>query len=801
MLYSIQKVGVIGAGTMGSGIAAVLAGVGIPTVLLDIPGKDTTPDSDLKARNAPALAGVQRLKKSLMGKRPELYHADDLDLLTVGNLDDNLDMLADADWVVEVVVEKLDVKRSLFGKLAEVVREDTILSTNTSGLPIADIAEGMDEGFTRRFMGTHFFNPPRFLELLELIPHANTDPELVAFMGDFASTRLGKGVVVAKDEPNFIGNRFLSVVSSQAFNYAIDNGFTVDEVDALTGPLIGRPKTATFRLLDLVGNDVAVYVARNLYPAIPNDPDREILAHGKANAIYSWLLENGHLGNKTGQGFYKMVRGESGKEFWTLDFETLDYHAPQKVRFESVGKHRKHANTGERIKALLAEDDRAAQFLWHHHAFYLAYASKRVPEITDTIVNVDNAQKWGFAHEMGPFEIWDVLGVAETVPAFEEAGYTVADWVKTMLADGNTTFYQRDEAGKVVGYYSPQSGDYVALERDPRRITVADLKAAGAIIKQNASANLLDVGDGIGLLEMTSDYFVIDGDFVQMGLDAAEMINNGELRGLVISHDGERFSIGANLGLVMMSAMSGEIDQLRALVRGLQDFTLALRYCNGPVVTGAFSMALGGGTEVMMAGDATVAHMELYAGLVEFGVGVVPAGSGTKELMRRALGPVMSVKNADALPHLQKIFEQTAFASTSFSAKQAKEMYFLRPHDRIVMNRRDVLGEAKRTALFLAENYTPPAKAKVWAAGRDTYAALLIAIDGLVRGGYASEHDALIARKLAWIITGGAVSEPGWVSEQYILDLELEAFVELAQTPKTLERIQHMLQTNKPLRN
>jgi 3-hydroxyacyl-CoA dehydrogenase len=802
MAYSIQKAGVIGAGTMGSGIAALLAGVGVPTVLLDIPGEGTTADSPFDQRNAPALAGVMRLKKTLKGNRPEVYHADDLDLIRVGNIEDNLDMLADVDWVIEVVIEKLDVKQALFGKLQEVVREDTILSTNTSGLPIADIAAEMDASFTRRFMGTHFFNPPRFLQLLEVIPHAATDPAAIAYMTEFATNRLGKGVVVAKDEPNFIGNRFMSIVSSHAMNYAIDNGLSIEAVDKLTGPLIGRPKTGTFRLLDLVGNDIAAHVARNLYPAIPDDPDREVLEHQRANEIFDWLLANNYLGNKADQGFYKMVRGDDGsKAFWTLDFDTLDYTAPEPVRFESMGQHRKHPDTGERIKRMMEADDRAAAFLWHHHAFYLAYASKRVPEITESIVNVDNAQKWGFAHELGPFEIWDALGVAETVPAFEQAGYSVAGWVKKMLTDGHATFYQYDDNGKVIGYYSPQHASYTPLERNLRHISVADLKADGKIIASNAGANILDMGDGIGLLEMTTDYYVIDGDFVEMGFQAVELINTGKLNGLVIGHDGERFCIGANLGLIMMASMSGEIDQLRRLVRGLQDLTLALRYAKGPVVTAPFNMALGGGTEIIMAGDATVTHMELYAGLVEFGVGVIPAGGGTKELMRRALGPVMQVKNADTLPHLQKIFEQTAYAQTSFSARQAQDMYFVRPTDRIVMNRADLLGEAKRTALFLADGYTPPRQAKVWAAGRDAYAALMVAIDGLVRGEYASEHDALIARKLAWVMTGGAVSEPGWVSEQYILDLELEAFVELAQTQKTIERIQHMLQTNKPLRN
>ncbi len=800
MAYSIQKAGVVGAGTMGSGIAALLAGVGVQTILLDVPAPDTTPDDDFHTRNVPALGALGRLKKS---RPPELYATSDLDNMTVGNTEDHLNWLGDADWIVEVVVEKLDVKRALFAKLQEVARPDAILSTNTSGLPIQDIAAGMGADFTRRFMGTHFFNPARYLRLLELIPHPDADPAAVEAMQQFLEVRLGKGVVIAKDEPNFIGNRMMSMTLSQTVNYAIDNGMTVDEIDNLTGPLIGRPKTATFRLSDLVGNDVALYINRNLHPAIKEqDPDSHVLTHERTTAVYEHLLAEGHLGNKSGQGFYKRVTAEDGsKAFWPLNLETFDYEPPQKVHFESVGAHRKVEDTGERIKRLLGEEDKAAQFLFHHFAFYLTYASKRVPEITETIVDLDNAQKWGFAHQMGPFEIWDALGVAECVARFEDAGYHAADWVIAMLASGAETFYQRAANGKVTGYYSPQQGAYVPLEDDAREIKIANLKADGKIVKSNDGANIIDMGDGIALLEMTTQHMTIDQDFVEMGFEAVEMLNNGDFVGLVMSHDNERFSIGANLFLVMMAVQSDELDQLIRLIKGLQDFTLAMRYANGPVITAPFNMALGGGAEVLMAGDATVAHMELYAGLVEFGVGLIPAGSGTKELMRRALNPVMQTKNADVLPHLQVIFEQTAFAKVSGSAKEAREMHFLRPDDRIIMNRPHLLAEAKRTASHMAAAYTPPKPELVYAAGRDAYAALLVAIDGLVRGHYASEHDALVAQKLAYVMTGGAITEPSWVTEQYILDLEREVFVELAKTPKTLERIGHMLQTNKPLRN
>ncbi len=799
MSYHIRKAAVIGSGTMGAGIAALLAAVGMDTTVLDIPAKGTSPGDPPARRNALVSDNLKRL----VGARPpQVFIASDLERIRTGNLDDDLGLLADADWVIEVVVERLDVKRSLMAKLVEVVRPDTIITTNTSGLPIQAIADGLGEGFSRRFLGTHFFNPPRHLHLLEVIPHPNTDPALVDYMVEFGTRVLGKGVVICKDKPNFIGNRFMSMSGMQVMNYALDHGFTVEEVDALTGPLIGRPKTATFRLNDLVGFDVAVHVARNLYEAIPDDPAREVLTHPKTVALSQRMLDNNWLGNKTGQGFYKQMKGEGGeKEFWPLNLETFEYQPPQNPRFESVGKHRKVEPLGERIKRLIAEPDRAGQFLWHIHAFYLAYASNRVPEITDTIVNVDNAQKWGFGHEMGPFEIWDAIGVAETIPAFEAAGYPVADWVKQMTASGHPTFYQRDAAGQVVGYYSPQAGGYVTLAKDPRRITAAALRAANRRVAGNSSASVLDMGDGVALWEFHSQALAIDAELVEMGYKALDLLQR-DFDALVVSHDGERFCIGANVFMVVMAVNSGQLGELDKSIRALQDLTQALRYAAKPVVTAPFNMALGGGAELLMAGTKTVAHAELYAGLVEFGVGLIPAGGGCKELLRRVVSPVMmSSPNAEALPHLQKAFEAIATAKVSTSAMEAQDMGFLAPDDVIVMNRALLLGEAKRVALSLADGYRPRRPGKVWAAGRDAYAALLLGIEGFRESGFATDYDAHIARKLAYVLTGGAVSEPQWVDEQVILNLEREAFLSLVTEPKTQERISHMLQTNKPLRN
>ena len=514
------------------------------------------------------------------------------------------------------------------------------------------------------------------------------------------------------------------------------------------------------------------------------------------------MLDNNWLGNKTGQGFYKQVKGEGGeKEFWPLNLETFEYQPPQNPRFESVGKHRKVEPLGERIKRLIAEPDRAGQFLWHIHAFYLAYASNRVPEITDTIVNVDNAQKWGFGHEMGPFEIWDAIGVAETIPAFEAAGYPVADWVKQMTASGHPTFYQRDAAGQVIGYYSPQAGGYVTLAKDPRRITAAALRAANRRVAGNSSASVLDMGDGVALWEFHSQALAIDAELVEMGYKALDLLQR-DFDALVVSHDGERFCIGANVFMVVMAVNSGQLGELDKSIRALQDLTQALRYAAKPVVTAPFNMALGGGAELLMAGTKTVAHAELYAGLVEFGVGLIPAGGGCKELLRRVVSPVMmSSPNVEALPHLQKAFEAIATAKVSTSAMEAQDMGFLAPDDVIVMNRALLLGEAKRVALSLADGYRPRRPGKVWAAGRDAYAALLLGIEGFRESGFATDYDAHIARKLAYVLTGGAVSEPQWVDEQVILNLEREAFLSLVTEPKTQERISHMLQTNKPLRN
>ena len=795
MDFEIKQAAVIGSGTMGGGIAALLAGVGIQTLLLDIPPPDSSPEDGPAVRNAI----VNRNLKALGRMRPpQLYSPDDLARIRVGNIDDDLDQLATADWVIEAIVENLDIKRALMARLVEVVKDDAIVSSNTSGIPIHQIAAGLPESFTRRFLGTHFFNPPRYLRLLEIIPHAGTDDAIADFMLRFGADVLGKGTVLCKDTPNFIGNRFMSLSGAQATNYALDHGYTVEEVDSLTGPLIGRPKTATFNLNDLVGFDIAVGVARNLFDAIPDDPARGILTHKRNAELSNALLERGWLGRKTGRGFYHMRRDGGKRELWALDLDTLEYQPPSKPRFDSVGQYRKIEQLGERIRLLINADDRAGQYLYHLHAFLLAYASNRVPEITDSIVNIDNAHKWGFAHQMGPFEIWDAIGVAETIDRFESDGYPVADWVKDMLASGAASFYQKDHAGKVIGYYSPQHGAYLPLRKDPREITLADLRASGAEVYSNGDGAIHDMGDGALLWEFTSKHNSITPGLIESGWKALDLLNETEYKALVVGNDGERFSIGANLD---PSALMAGLEGIEKVLVSLQDLTQALRYAPKPVVVAAHNMALGGGAELVMSGTAVVAHIELYMGLVEVGVGLVPAGGGCKELARRLVNPLAQAGSDDVLAGLQKAFENIATAKVSGSAKEAMSMGLLADSDKIVTNRAYLLGEAKALALALRETYQRRDPEPVYAAGRDAHAALLVGIAGYLEAGYASEHDALIARHLAHILTGAGLSEPQWVDQQYLLNLEREAFLSLILETKTQERIMHMLQTNKPLRN
>ncbi len=794
MTYRIDKVAIIGAGTMGGGIAAHLANIGIPVVLLDI----VPPDLSEEEKDDPAARNriVQSLFDRMAKARPaNLARKDRADLITIGNVEDDFDKLADADWIIEVIIEQLQPKKDLMARIEAVRKPGCIVSSNTSGIPINQIAEDCSDELKAHFLGTHFFNPPRYLKLLEVIPTGETALEVVEFFKKFGSEVLGKGVVVCKDTPNFIGNRFFSVAASQAIEYAFANSYTISEVDAITGPLIGRPKSATFRLMDLVGLDIMGHVNSNLYEAIPHDPFQEVLRPEKTTAVMNQMIANKWLGNKTDQGFYKKTFVDGERQFWTINPDTLEYEAPEKVRFDSVGATRKVEDLGERLRKLLAFDDRAATYVRDTIYFMFSYAAHVTPEIAYKLTDVDDAMRWGFAHEAGPFQIWDMLGVAETVEKMEAAGLNVAGWVKEMLANGHESFYKNGS------YYDFVDKKYKLIEPDKNIILVSDLHAAGKEVEKNMSASLVDMGDGVALFEFHAKLNAIDQDMIDMGHKALERLDK-DFDALVIGNNGQDFCVGANLFSVGVAAQQGMWDQLGEMVKSLQMLTFNLRHAPKPVVTAPHQRVLGGGVEMTLGGWTAVADHETYMGLVEVGVGLIPAGGGCKETLRRKVNPVMQTANADVVPIMQEVFEQLATAKVGTSAWEDRDLGYLLDTDTVVMNSDHRLAKAKQIALQLVESGArPPEVEKIYAAGRDVLAALKLGLQSFVWAGYATEHDQVIGEKLAYVLTGGDLSAPAWVDPWYILDLEREAFLSLLGMEKTQARIMHMLQTGKPLRN
>lgn len=807
MTYKIHGAVVIGAGTMGAAIAAHLANAGVPVTLLDIVPARLTPAEEKQnltlgdpiVRNRIVREGLDRAIKS----RPASFFTPEIAaLVKVGNLEDDFQAVADADWVIEVIVENLAIKQQLMARIDAIRKAHTIVSTNTSGIPVSSIADGRSLDFRQHFLGTHFFNPPRYLKLLEVIPTIDTLPEVVKAISTFAEVRLGKGVVLAKDTPNFIGNRLAFGSGAFALDYILANQYTVEEVDAITGPALGRPKTATFRLIDLVGIDVWDHVGRNLAPAIPDDTHAlRYLNSEPVNRLIGSLVKHNWLGYKTKQGFYKEVRKEDGgKEFWTLNLSTLEYEPPQKVRFESIGKARDKESLAERLNILLAGEDRAAQLARAITYQNLAYTSERIPEIADTPLPIDDAMRWGFGHEAGPFETWDMLGVPETVEAMQAEGYPPTAWVTQMLANGCRTFYQYDGERKLA-VYDPVLGRYAPIQKPAELFVLKDLKNAGKVIRQNDSASLIDLGDGVACVEFHTKMNSLDDDIFNLmsfALDKAET----DYHGLVVGNDAQNFSAGANIFMVLMAARMGAWGQLEEAVRKMQSINMRMRYFPRPVVVAPAGLALGGGAEVLMHGSRVVAAAELYAGLVEIGVGVIPAGGGTKEMVRRIVTPPMRTPNVDPLPFLQRAFEQVGLAKVATSAEEARQMGILSPVDRVVMNRDRLLAEAKKEVLHLASTgYQPPVPEKLYAAGRDALAALRVGIYMMKEAKYITEYEQIIAGKLAYILTGGELSQPAWVDEQLFLDLEREAFLSLCGEEKTQARLYNMLDTGKPLRN
>lgn len=777
-MQPIRRVAVLGAGTMGSRIAAHFANAGIPALLLDL----VLPNQP--NRNAAALAGIEGALKH----RPSgFFTAAGTSLMTPGNFEDNLAEAGACDWIIEAVAENLEIKRDLLKRLEAVRKPGVIVSTNTSGIPLARISEAFGPELRRHFLGTHFFNPPRYLHLVEVIPAAETLPEIIHFVSDFCDLHLGKGAVLCKDTPNFIANRIGSFYGATVHKLTVEDGFTIEEIDLLTGALIGLPKSASYRLLDIVGLDVWAHVTRNLYEAVPNDPWRERYVIPE---FLMKVVERGWLGEKRGQGFYKRVGKGENKEIHAIDWKTLEYHPAQKPRFASTDAARNIEHLGERLRILVAASDRAGSFLWKLFSDLFLYSALMVPEISDRIVEIDRAMRWGYAHQLGPFELWDALGVEETVRRMEREQRPIPSSVERMLASGARSFYRpADSNGRPrTEYFGLVAGKYEQLEDRPGVLVLADLKRARGVVKKNAGASLVDVGDGVLCLEFHSKMNAIGEDIVSMiqaGID--ETTRN--YQAMIIANQGENFSVGANLMLVLLAAQEGEWDELGKAVHRFQQANMAIKYSPKPVVAAPFGMTLGGGCEIVLHAARVQASAELHIGLVEVGVGLIPAGGGCKEMLLRT-------------GDLKKAFDLIGRAAVSSSAEDARNLDLLRPADRISMNWERLIPDAKTQALSLAPGYGPGLPRRdIRAAGDSGHALLKLGIYMAREGNYISEYDAVIGEKLAYVLSGGRLTGEQNVSEQYMLDLEREAFLSLCGQEKTQQRIQHMLKTGKPLRN
>jgi len=787
-MKSIRGAAVMGAGTMGSRIAAHLANAGIPVLLLDLPAEGH--DRDRLAR-----AGVENLLKQ---KPAPFFLPEYQGLISVGNLEDDLPRLAECDWVIEAVAEDYEIKRKLLERVERVRGRDTVVSTNTSGIPITSLAAGLSEDFRRHWLGTHFFNPPRYMHLVEIIPGPQTSSDCVQWISELCDHRLGKGVVEAKDTPNFIANRIGTFSSAVVFRLMQSEGFTVEEVDALTGPLVGHPKSATFRTLDLVGLDVAAHVICNLQRNLPNDPRREWFS---VPSFVEQMLSRGWLGEKAGQGFYQRRKKDGVSEIWSIDWRTLEYHPRQKVRFPSVEIAKNVEDLRQRLPMLLAGSDRPAAFLWKLFSEVFVYAASLVGRICDRVVDIDRAMRWGYGQQLGPFEACDVLGLEKVAARLRQEGRPVPENLERMLASGATCFYQASQQNGRMGtqYFDLNADRYQELPSRPGILILKDLRKAPAKIKGSAGASLLDLGDGVLCVEFHAKMNAIGEDQVSMLL-AGIKETAANFEAMVVANQGDNFSVGANLVLVLMAAQSGEWEELDLGVRRFQQANMALKYAPKPVVGAPFNMALGGGCEIVLHCPRNQASAELYTGLVEVGVGVIPAAGGTKELLLRMIDGLPA--EADLLPAVQQAFETIGYAKVSTSAEEARKLGFLRPGDGVSMHRERVVADAKAAALQLARSYRPAApRNNIRALGETGLAAFQMAIHMGRQGKYISDHDALVAGKLANVLTGGRLSGVSHVSEQYLLDLEREAFLSLCGLPKTQQRMQHMLKTGKPLRN
>jgi 3-hydroxyacyl-CoA dehydrogenase len=794
LIQQIKKAAVLGSGVMGSGIAAHLANIGIPTLLLDIAPRELTDAEKAKGLTLENKAVRNRIsegnrQKLLKQKPAPLTSKKNIALIEAGNFEDDMERLKDVDWIIEVVVENLSIKKQVFEKVDQHRKPGSIVSSNTSGISVEAMSEGRSEDFQKHFLGTHFFNPPRYLKLLEVIPAKKTSSEVLSFMKQFGEDVLGKGVVEAKDTPNFIANRIGTYGLLVTVQEMLKGGYSVGEVDSITGPLIGRPKSATFRTLDVVGLDTFIHVANNVYDQVD----------GKEKAVFEVpdfmkvMQEKGWLGSKTGQGFFL----KKGKEILELNPETLEYGPRQKLKTASTELAKQEKGTAGKLKALVYSDDRSGQLLWNILSPALLYSAQLQGEIADDVTAIDRAMKWGFGWELGPFETWDAIGVEKSVRKMEEAGEEVPAWVNEMLEKGFNSFYKEEEGQQ----YFYHNGEYRLFEENPKVLNLKQLKKQKGVIKKNTGASLVDLGDGVALLEFHSQSNAIGLDIIQMINFAVDEVEKN-YKGLVIGNQGKNFCVGANLGMILMEAQDDNIYELDMVVRHFQNAMMKIKYSAKPVVAAPFGMTLGGGAEVCLPAAHIQASSETYMGLVEVGVGLIPGGSGNKELYLKHLESMPNGVEFDLQKVANKVFESIAMAKVSTSGEEARDNNFLNLADGISVNGDHLLYDAKQAVLALHEKgYKPPVRKKVPVVGETGYATLLLGAQAMLYSGYISEHDLKIAKKLAYVIAGGKVPYGTEVDEQYLLDLEREAFLSLVAEPKSQQRMQHMLLKGKPLRN
>ena len=800
MKRRIEKAAVIGSGIMGSGIAAHLANAGVQVLLLDIVPRELTEQEKAKGltMESPAVRNriaTENLKKAVKSKPALFYDKSFVDRITVGNTEDDMNKIADVDWIIEVVPERLDIKKAVFDQIEKHRKPGTIVSSNTSGIPIALMAKGRSDDFKKHFLGTHFFNPVRYLRLLEIIPTKDTDPELVEFFLEYGDKFLGKTTVLAKDTPAFIGNRIGVYGIMDIFHLVETDDYTVEEIDKLTGPVIGRPKSATFRTADLVGLDTLAHVATGLYEGVLNDEAHDLF---KLPDYVQKMLKNNMLGDKTGQGFYKKVKKDGKKEILALDLKTLEYRPKQKVKFDTLLMTQNIDKVKDRYKVLVKGKDKAGDFYRKTFSGLFSYASHRIPEIADHLYQIDDAMRAGFGWEYGPFQIWDAIGVAKAVEMMTKEGKNIPDWVAQMLANGVESFYTVKDGATY--YYDIQKQAYEKVPGQDDYIYLDNYRTTNTLWS-NDDASIIDLGDGIIDIEFHSKMNTL-------GVGVIEAINRAinmaeeKYDGLIIGNQGPQFSVGANLALVLMLAVEQEWDELYMAVKTFQDTAMRVRYSSIPVIVAPHGMTFGGGCEITLHADKVVAAAETYIGLVEVGVGLIPAGGGTKELVLRTSDSL--VKGDVDINRYTEAFMTIATAKVATSAYEAFNLGFLKKgRDVVVLNKDRQIATAKRHALQMAQDgYVKPIKRNdIKVLGQEVLGTFMVGADSMRAGNYISEHDQKIADKLAYVIAGGDLSGPGKVSEDYLIELEREAFLSLLGERKTLERIEHMLKTGKPLRN